>query len=324
MKNSLLALSIGVTLVCILLVVRTNQDLASARARATVAERHRASLLESEGQRQLPARLGGDEAGPLEKRTSPEVIPASKIPANDPAARSSLSAIFRDAAMQEMLKDEARVGAARNVKALFNAGLARQLNLTEEQSTKLRALLLEKASLFWERMLLPMMTGELDDAGMATAGQSLRGHFEANTAELKALLGDEGYNLYQWYEKTQPDRDQARRFIPEFERAGQALSAEQQAQLLGIMTDERANFQFSFDPGDPSRLDLEHWYDNFSHDKIETFGAELQQLNERVVQRASAVLSQEQASLLQSLLHRQLQKGRLTMLTTTAAIGKAR
>jgi hypothetical protein len=225
--------------------------------------------------------------------------------------------------MQEMMKDEARLGAARNVKALLNSGLARQLRLNDQQTEALRNLLLQKASLFWDRMLLPMMTGELDEAGMAAAGKLLKQSFEENTAQLRALLGNDGYDVYQWFEKTQADRDHAAQFNKQFAQEGQALSEDQQAELLGIMTDERANFRFSFDLGDPAQLDFENWYDNFTNEKIETFGTELQQLNQRVVQRAQGLLTPEQTTLLQGFLNRQLQKGRLTMLTTTAAFGKS-
>jgi len=157
---------------------------------------------------------------------------------------------------------------------------------------------------------------------MAAVGRLLRENFNENTAQIKALLGQDGNDVYQWFEKTQPDRDQVRQFVPEFAQAGQALTDEQQAELVGIMTNERATFHFQFDLGDPSQLDFEHWYSNFSADKIETFGSELQQLNERVLERARAVMTPEQVSLLQTLLNRQLQKGRLTMLTTTAALAR--
>jgi hypothetical protein len=325
MKNSLLALSIAVSLLCVSLLVRKNHEVEAARVRAALAEKNRAAAArDAEEQKrrrqrlqtelrdtQLEALAAAPQAA-LEHARVPEPVSAGR----------TLSAIFRDAAMQEMMKDEARLGAARNVKALFNAGLAQQLHLNDQQSAALRDLLLQKSALFWEHMLLPMMTGELDEAGMAAAGKLLKQSFEENTAQLRALLGNDGYDVYQWFEKTQPDRDHAGQFSKQFAQEGQALSEDQQAELLGIMTDERSNFRFSFDLGDPAQLDLEHWYDNFTNDRIETFGMELQQLNERVLQRARAVLNPEQTTLLQSFLNRQLQKGRLTMLTTTAALGK--
>lgn len=322
MKNSLLALSVAVTLLCVFLLARQSPQTEAARAGAAPAESNHggpASEAEARPRQPLHNTLQEESAGPVERTPAPQALPA-------PGAQAGheLSAIFRDAAMQETMKDEARREAARNVKALFDAGLVRQLNLNEEQTTALRELLLQKASLFWERMLLPMMTGELDEAGMVAAGRLLRRNFEENTAQIKELLGNDGYQVYQWYEKTETERDHARQFIPEFEQAGQALSEKQQAELIGIMTDERANFRFSFDLGDPAQLDLEHWYDNFTNEKIETFASELQQLNDRVVERAKSVLTADQAALLQSQLNRQVQKGRLTMLTTTAAIGKPR
>ena len=322
MKKSLLALFVGVTLLCVFLLARKPPQVGETRAGAGLPDPNPgASTFPAEGHPRQPLQdtLQTEPVKLVARDSAPETLAAPGA-----SGGRELSAIFRDPAMQETMKDEARREAARNIKALFDSGLVRQLNLNEEQTTALRELLLQKASLFWERMLLPMMTGELDEAGMVAAGRLLRQNFDENTAQVKALLGGDGYQVYQWYEKTEADRDHARQFIPEFEQAGQALSDKQQAELVGIMTEERANFRFSLDLGDPAQLDLQHWYDNFTNEKIETFASELQQLNDRVVERAKNVLTADQATLLQSQLNRQVQKGRLTMLTTTAAIGKPR
>ncbi|MDB6024817.1 MAG: hypothetical protein JWM68_1040 [Verrucomicrobiales bacterium] len=333
MRKSIVGLSVLVTLLCVFLLVQKNREVEKvlaqaaaadaaareAQARAAVAEEgHEAIEAKARQQEQrsknLQAQLG---------ETRAKVTEAQKLRqgSNEPGGKG-LSEIFRDQAMKEMLKDEAKSGVAREVKSLFDSGLAEKLHLNPEQADALKQLLLTKGSICWEKILMPMMTGELDEAGMAAAGKSIRQELEQNAAQIRALVGDDGFNLYESFDKTHTDRAQLKKFAPQFAEAGQQLNSEQQSQLLALMMEERLNFKFENDISDPLKLDFDHWYDNFTEEKIEAYMQQAEQLNGRMLERAQAVLSPEQLALLKSFLTRELQQARLTARMTTATFAK--
>jgi len=328
MKNSILILSVAITLLCVCLVVQKNRQMEAAMARARAAENNREAIAAEAAQQQkrsrsLRAELRQSRVESVENASAAEELKrqlAAKQGTNDQA--TGVSAIFRDQAMREVLKDEAKSGVARNVNALFKSGLARQLQLNDAQSEALKQLLTQKGSLMWEQFLVPMMTGEIDEGSMAAAGKNIRQALDDNAQQMRVLLGNDGYDTYQWFDKTEPERDRLDNFAKQSAGAEQPLSDDQKAQLLGFMTDERARFQFQVDIGDPSRLDYEHWYDNFTPEKIDTYSSEVEQLNDLIMQRAQSVLTPEQAALLKDFMEKQVQQSRLTARMTTAMMGR--
>jgi hypothetical protein len=328
MKNSILILSMAITLLCVFLVVQKNRQMEAAMARATAAENKREAIAAQAAQQQkrsrnLRAELRESRVESFENASAAEELKrqlAAKQGTNDQA--TGVSAIFHDQAMREVLKDEARSGVARNVNALFKSGLARQLQLNDTQSEALKQLLTQKGSLMWEQFLVPMMTGEIDETSMAAAGKNIRQALDDNAQQMRMLLGNDGYDTYQWFDKTEPERDRLDNFAKQTAGAEQPLSDDQKAQLLGIMTDERAKFQFQVDIGDPSRLDYEHWYDNFTPEKIDAYSSEMEQLNDLIMQRAQSVLTPEQAASFKDFMEKQVQQSRLTARMTTAMMGR--
>jgi hypothetical protein len=324
MKNSILVLSAAITLLCIFLVAQKNQQIDAAMAKAEAAEKKREAVANEAAEQQkrnksLRAELRESHVESLENATAAEEL--KRQLAAKPQTKgqpSGVSAIFHDQAMRELLKDEARSGVARNVNALFKSGLASQLQLNDTQSEALKQLLTQKGSLMWEQFLVPMMTGEIDEGSMAAAGKDIRQALDDNGQQIRMLLGNDGYDTYQWFDKTEPERDRLDNFAKQSAGAEQPLSDDQKAQLLGIMTDERARFQFQVDIGDPSRLDYEHWYDNFTPDKIDAYSSEVGQLNDLILQRAQSVLTPEQAASFKDFMEKQVQQSRLTARMTTA------
>ena len=68
------------------------------------------------------------------------------------------------------MRDEARAGSARQIKALFKSGLAEYLGLNTEQSTRLQELLTRKSDVVWQDFLMPLFTNDLDENAMRDAG----------------------------------------------------------------------------------------------------------------------------------------------------------
>lgn len=326
----MVGLSIAVTLLCAFLLVQKNREVEAARLRLETLDRQRelaAAEAEAKDRKAntLYSRLRETRAEARANALEAQTLRDQKALARpERKPHADLSQIFRDAAMKGVLEDEAKAGVARNVDALFKAGLAQHLQLNDQRTLALKQLLTQKASLFWEKMLVPMMTGELDETQTAQSGKALRQAVDENAAQIRALVGNDGYEAVQWFDKTQPDRDNLKQFNPSFEESGHRLSAEQQNQLLSLMIGERLGTQFQFDLGDPAKLDFEHWYDNFTDDKILTYAAEMEQMNDRIVQQAQGVLTPEQNALFKTLLQQQLQRAKFTARMTTATFARQR
>jgi hypothetical protein len=300
MKSSMVGLSIVVTLFCVYLLVEKNCEVAAIRARIAAADRERESVaaaaaLAAKQTRSLQKQLNESRADAFAKTVAAEEL-ERQLAGTRPAAgaRKSVSDVFHNEVLKEGLKAEAKAGVAGNVGALFRAGLAEQLHLNADQSAALRQLLIEKSSILWDKMLVPLTTGEVDDAHMAGAGQAIRQELEDKSAQIRALLGDEGYQTCQSFEKAQPDRERVQKFSSAQAAAGQPLTPDQQNQLFALMSGERANFKFHYEPGNPAQMDFEHWRDNFTGEKLQVAGQDLEQLDERVLQRAQTVLAPEQ------------------------------
>jgi hypothetical protein len=326
MKNPITALSLIVTFICAWLLFQKNREIDAARARAHAAEQRRdAFAAQAAQEKELNDRLSNqiDMTLPPAEPTSSIAATSSAVARQPPSPPSTrVSDIFRDAAMKEMLKSEAKVGVARTAKALFDAGLADHLHLNEHQADALKQLVTRRASLVFDQILIPMMTGEVDESNMVSTGKLVRAALLENDADFRSLLGDKGYASYKSFEQTQADRDHLKEFAPSFVDAGQALTADQKQQLLAAMAEERAQFKFQFDISDPLSLDLEHWYDNFTFDRLETFTGEMRQLNELFAMRGQEILSPEQLTLFKELLASQLQQATLTMKLTTATFAR--
>jgi hypothetical protein len=302
MKNSMVGLSVVVTLLCAFLLVEKNREVAAIRARIALADQERESVaaaaaLAAKQTRSLQRQLHESRAETFAKTAAAEEL-ERQLAGTRPATNTprTVSDVFHKEVLKEGLKAEARAGMARNVEALFHAGLAEQLHLNADQSAALRQLLIEKSSILWDKMLVPLTTGEVDDVHMADAGRAIKQELEEKSAQIRALLGDEGYQAYQSFEKAQPDRERVQKFSSAEAAAGQSLTPDQQSQLFAVMSEEHANFKFRYDPGDPAQMNFENWRDNFTEEKLQAAGQDLEQLDERVLQRAQTVLTPDQVA----------------------------
>lgn len=239
------------------------------------------------------------------------------------AARSKhpMAEVLRDPDMRETLRKQSAEAVARSVKALATRELVQQLGLDKEQTVALKQLLTRRATLGFDFMM-PIMTGELDEAGMAELGRKMKADMAAAADELKAFLGDGGYKVLEAYEKAQPDRDRLDKLGARLKETGGVLSPEVRGQLLAAMAEERNNFKFTLDYNDTSQIDYEHFHDYYSEERMNNYFAEMEQLNRRLLQRAEEFLPAEQAAEFQEIVKAQLQKGKYVVKTTQAMLGK--
>jgi hypothetical protein len=328
MKNSVLVLSVGITLVFCVLLLQNNHALKEARRQLAAASNQRTALTTDETEQEakisrLRNMLQDSESDAVGNIATVQALQRKLEAANASGNTNSVSALsklFHDQAMQQLVKDEAKVGVARKIDSLFKAGLAQQLHLNDEQTATLKQLLAQKESLFWDKMFVPLMSGTVSASDMPVQGQAIQQEAEANKAQLIALLGQDGYQLYQYYDKTQVERDGFNQLNSQFGGAGQALTPDQQTQLLTLMSDTRYNFNFQPDLSDPMQLNVNDWRDNFSQEKIDSYIQQTQQLNEQMLRQAQGLLTQDQQSVLQNYLDQRLQRLKVQAITTAATL----
>jgi hypothetical protein len=278
-----------------------------------------------EGHRNLEKQLQEARADALEKTAKMHELQRQLTTAGAQGPPSAKPAEWlRDPEMIKVFKSEAASAAKRSATALIDAGLAQHLGLNEEQSDALKKLLVERASVLWDHMLVPLTAGELSKSDRAAAAMAMKQALERNVTEIRALVGDEGFKTFEWFEKTQPDRDTVKQFAPRFTQAGQSLNAEQQDHLLAVMTEERASFPFKHELGDPMKIDYENWDNNFTEERLNTHFQQMAQLNDRIIQRVQLLLTPEQVAVLRDLHADHLRRSMFTVRNTKALMGQKR
>jgi hypothetical protein len=322
MKNFLLGLSIATVVICGFLFLEKDRPRKGVASQTDVTNDSKEERLIgplSELQKSIGTHKANDKVlDEVQKTALPPSVTLTK------GQSESKNPFFRDPRMRKAMEAEAKEGTEKNIKSLFKAGLAEQLHLDEAGSATLYKMLTQQRELLWNKMLLPMMTGEIAEQDMAATGQAIKTAFEENKAEMREFLGENGMNTYEWFEKTEGARDEYKDLNTKLAKAGQQLSEQQQQQLYAIMTDEHANFKMHYNFDDPSQLDMEHWYNNFTEDKLEVCGQDFEALNERMLQRAQTVLTPDQVDTFRELLAERSLKARFVVMSTTAMMAKGR
>jgi hypothetical protein len=255
-----------------------------------------------------------ERAAATNGRSAPPTPDATNLP-------HPMAEMLRDPDMRAVFRKQAAEAVARQVKELVNTNLIQKLGLNQEQTIELKKLLGQRGTLGFN-FLMPVMTGELDETGLAELGRRTKADMATLTDELKTLLGEEGFKTLAADEKSQPDRDRLEKLEGRLKQTGQSLTPEQRSQLLAAMSEERNHFQFAIDYSDTSQIDFEHFNELYTEEKMDHYFNELQSLNDLILQRTQSILSAEQAAELQELLKVQLQKSKYVIKTTNAMLGK--
>ena len=116
-----------------------------------------------------------------------------------------------------------------------------QLKLSSEQSTQLKDFILKKNAVNMDKGLA-LMNRKLDAAQRAAAIEEMKSAREGCDAEIRRLLGEEDYSVFEQFEKSLPDRLILGMFKTKLARTGAALSEEQQEQLLQAVGEARAQY----------------------------------------------------------------------------------
>jgi len=275
---------------------RAGQELASLReANSRLAEK----VLESrrEALAAAPSAAASSDAGP---------------PRGDALAR-----VLNEPEMKDTMRLQASNEVQRVVRQLVTTNLLQRLGLAGETKSRLQDLVTRRGMLGFEFMM-PVMTGELDAAGLAESGRRTKAALAGVEEQIRTLLGEDGYRTFQWQDKSQPERERVAELSARLAEGGEPLAAGVQEQLSAAMDEERARFQFTTDYSDTSQIDFEHFHEFYAPEKMAVYFDELGELNERVLARARALLTPEQANELGAALTEHLRKSKYVIKTTNA------
>ncbi len=205
--------------------------------------------------------------------------------------RDAMSSMLKSPEMRAMVKkqQEAVVGMMidRNYADFFKS-----LNLSPEQSAALKDFISKKA-LIDAGMGLDLMAGNMDADQRKAITDQAKSERDAIDEQIKGFLGTDNYAQYQAYEKTIPERQALQQFKDSLAGSSTMMSGDQEQQLLKAMSDEREAFKFSTDFQDRSKFDGD-FENTLTDEKIDTFLAEQEQLTQKYLERARAILSADQ------------------------------
>ena len=166
------------------------------------------------------------------------------------------------------------------------------INLSQVQRGQLTDLILKKNAVNMDKGLA-LMNAELDAARRAALITEMKNAREGCDAEIRELLGNDDYPVFEQFEKSLPDRLILGIFKTKSARTGAALSEEQQAQLLQALTEARDLYPWSTDlsrrnqnPADVVAA--------FNEENIAIFAREEEEFDRQFLARAQIILTAKQ------------------------------
>lgn len=304
MKNILIVVLLGTTIVFGALYVRETKNTAEARANVAGLKEKADKLQVAEDAHERREASLRNELDKARAETSKVVHQAAKSQsAGSASGKGAKSAEnFGDAfagMADEMSKNpELRESIKNQQKATLGpmtdknyAKLFAQLKLTPEQSAALKDLVVNK-QLAAADVGMSMLDPNMDVDKRAELTKEMKAANDEADAKIKEYLGDSNYAEFQDYEKSLPQR----MIIGGLEdqlAGGTGLSDAQESALLKAMQQEQANFKYTTDLSDKSKFNGD-FANTFTEDKVNTFLQESGQLNNQYLTRAESILTSDQ------------------------------
>ncbi|HUA38353.1 MAG TPA: hypothetical protein VMA35_08125 [Candidatus Sulfopaludibacter sp.] len=235
--------------------------------------------------------LAETEAGAAEQSKKAEHLEQSLAAAKTNNPLQGFAAVFKDPKMREMIKSQQKAVMGPMLDKQY-AALFQQLNLTPEQTAALKDLL-EKKTFAGTDAGFSMLDSSLDASQRADLAKQVKSQTDDIENQIKQLLGDQNYQTFQSYEQTLPDRTAVSQFNDQLAGTANALTADQQQQLLQAMSDVHANFKWTAVLHKPNAADGDYTA-MFTEDNINQFAQQQEQFNQQVFTRAQPILSPDQ------------------------------
>ena len=200
-----------------------------------------------------------------------------------------LSRMMDNPEMKKMMRQQQGM-----VMDMMYGGLFKELQLTPEETDQFKELLLDHQMKAMEAggAFLKLQGQETDQTA---AMNELAGAQKESDAQIKAFLGDDRYGQFKEYQETMAERMTLSQFSQQMAGGQNPLSADQSQQLLEIMKQEKKGTAPALgESGADGSLGAANWQAMMSEEKMSDFLKQQEDLNQRVLERAKAVLTPEQ------------------------------
>jgi hypothetical protein len=253
------------------------------------------------------------ESNKVAAALSPTVDAASNSPSTTTSTNKKpeagfgkmMASMMKDPAMRQFIRDQQRT----MVDQLYSP-FVKKMGLSPEDADKFKNLLADHMVSGADKAAA--MFGGGDSANRTEALKSMAADQKANEQQIHDFLGDEGFAQYQEYQKTASERMQLNAFRQQA-GADYSLTDQQSEQLLSFMSEEKqaaaANGQT---PPDQSQRQA-GLQAALSDDQTEKLLQTQETINQRVYDRAQAILSPDQLTAFGKFQNSQLQMMRMGM-----------
>ena len=172
------------------------------------------------------------------------------------------------------------------------ADLIEYLNLGEEETKYFMDLLMHR-QMKQVDLAMKMMSGELTDEEKQTLTAEVSAAADTVKAEMEKFLNSpDDYAEWEFYEKTIGERMMLSQMDQDLAASDTSLADETYRELLGMMHDEKENFDFTSDLSDQENMDMSA--QRFSKENVQNLVDDMQQLNDLIISEAQSILTPEQ------------------------------
>ena len=219
-----------------------------------------------------------------------------------------LSKMMADPAMKKMMRQQQAAAMDMMYGPLF-----KEIGLSPEDKEKFKELLLDRQMKAVESGGM-FMKLQGDDTDRTAVMSDLAAQQKEFDGQVKALLGDESYAQYKDYNETMAERMAVNQLSQQLASSPNPLNDDQSRQLLEIMKQEKKSVTPVFgDPGVNGSANMANWQAMMSEEGLNGFFKQREEIDQRVLERAKAVLTPEQLTAFATHQSNQLQLQRMGM-----------
>jgi hypothetical protein len=140
---------------------------------------------------------------------------------------------------------------------------------------------------------MKMMSGDLSEEEKKSLAEEIKLAGETVQEEMENFLNNpDDFAEFEFYEKTMGERMMLSQMDQQLAAADASLSDEAYRELLGMMHDEKENFDFSTDLNDEKNNDLSP--ERFSQENLQNFADDMDRLYINIIGQAEGMLTAEQ------------------------------
>jgi hypothetical protein len=180
-----------------------------------------------------PATAVEKKEGDAISQISPQPLASGSSPVStNKSPMAGIAEMMKNPGMKDMMRAQMQGQVDLSYDALF-----KYLQLPDADMQTLKGLLLDK-QMARVNLSLEMMTGTATPDARKAVSKRIKDADAGCDAQIKTLLGDDAYAVYQSFEETQPERTQVNLFKKSLS-PGDQLTEEQEDRLIRAMYDER-------------------------------------------------------------------------------------